>query len=85
MARDQGKRWKCDFCGEISLETDLLIATNPFDKDDDIIGCPHCKQVSGFDEMCDEPGCQETAGCGFPVDDPAFGGYRRTCHKHCNN
>lgn len=28
--------------------------------------------------MCDEPGCFDNAGCGFPTDD----GYRRTCYNH---
>lgn len=29
--------------------------------------------------ICDEPGCYNTASCGFPTSD---GGYRRTCHDH---
>lgn len=29
--------------------------------------------------ICDEPGCLEDAGCGWPTKD---GGYRRTCYKH---
>ena len=28
--------------------------------------------------MCDEPGCFDNAGCGFPTET----GYRRTCYNH---
>ena len=28
--------------------------------------------------MCDEPGCFDHAGCGFPTEN----GYRRTCYDH---
>ena len=35
------------------------------------------KSLVGF---CDEPGCFDTAGSGFPVE----GGYRWTCYKHWN-
>ena len=28
--------------------------------------------------MCDEPGCFDNAGCGFPTEN----GYRRTCYNH---
>ena len=81
MARDEDKRWQCDDCGAITLGAELLRAKNPFDETDTIIGCPNCKSVSGFIEICDEPGCTNEATCGFPVDD-AFGFYRRTCLEH---
>ena len=82
MARDEDKRWKCKSCGMITLEPALLRAPSPFDETDILTACPHCKWVNDFDEMCDEPGCTEEASCGFPVEDEAFGGYRRTCHQH---
>ena len=81
MAFDAMKRWSCKNCGEISLEPALLTAPNPFDPADTISGCPNCKSVEGFDEICDEPDCLQHAGCGFPAG-PEFGGYRRTCYKH---
>ena len=81
MARDKDKQWRCLECNEISLETDLLVAPNPFDETDNITGCPKCKGVDGFEEICDEPECKAEATCGFPVKE-GFGGYRRTCGKH---
>jgi len=72
------RKWKCVSCDNISLETELLRATNPFDKDETIEGCPICKCVFGFTEICDEPECTRDATCGFPVEN----GYRRTCYKH---
>lgn len=30
--------------------------------------------------ICDEPGCFDSASCGWPSEQ----GYRRTCHKHWN-
>jgi hypothetical protein len=40
--------------------------------------CPNCRCAECFDNMCDEPGCQLVAGCGWPSPD----GYRRTCYDH---
>ena len=72
------RKWKCCSCGGISVEADLLEGTNPFDETMKIIGCPICKDVVGFTEICDEPDCVRDASCGFPT--PA--GYRRTCGDH---
>ena len=80
MSDDDKKRWRCNECNEISLEVDLLLAPNPFNPDEDtIVGCPLCLAVDRFGEICDEPGCESGASCGFPTKD---GGYRRTCYKH---
>lgn len=79
--KDSGKRWQCRECGSISLEVELLRAPNPFDETTTILGCPMCKGVYEFDEICDEPGCEEVATCGFPAGEEK-GGYRRTCGKH---
>ena len=48
MAEDNKKQWRCNECNEISLETDLLVAQSPFDKNDDIVGCPLCLAVDGL-------------------------------------
>ena len=85
MASDQDKRWRCSSCGVISLESEFLSAPNPFNEEDTLIGCPNCFAINDVVEICDEPGCEIEASCGFPVDDPAFGGYRRTCYKHRNS
>lgn len=71
-------RWRCDECEEIFNETDLLTAPNPFNANETVAGCPACKSVNCFTNICDEPGCTRPASCGFPVP----GGYRRTCYDH---
>lgn len=76
---DPNLRWKCKECGWIGNGAELLSAPNPWDADLSIIGCPECKDTEGFDNICDEPGCDRYAGCGWkPQDAP----YRRTCSKH---
>lgn len=71
-------RWECKNCNHIVNDDELLAATNPFDADDVIYGCPNCKSIEGFHNICDEPGCRQHAGCGWPS--PT--GYRRTCYEH---
>jgi hypothetical protein len=73
------KRWRCNECSWLGHSSELLVAQNPFDTVDTITGCPNCKSVGDFEEICDEAGCTQGAGCGFPTPD---GGYRRTCFKH---
>ena len=72
------RKWKCCSCDGISIEADLLEAINPFDETMKITGCPICKDVVGFTEICDEPECIRDASCGFTTPD----GYRRTCGDH---
>ena len=71
-------RWRCKECNRIFVLDALLTAKSPF-SNDEIYGCPNCKSVECFEELCDEPGCLENAGCGWPTDDS---GYRRTCYAH---
>ena len=78
--RDVSKRWKCNDCDWIGDIGQLLKAPNPFAPGYGISGCPECKCVEDFTEVCDEPGCDKNAGCGFPTPD----GYRRTCYEHSN-
>lgn len=73
------KRWRCCDCSKVSIQGALLTAPNPFDPDDTVTGCPWCKSVAEFDELCDEPGCNQATSCGFPTEG---GGYRRTCSAH---
>jgi ssDNA-binding Zn-finger/Zn-ribbon topoisomerase 1 len=72
------KKWQCTECRVISIQSDLLEAKNPFDEEMVISGCPICKTVESFTEICDEPGCTRDASCGFPT----LTGYRRTCGDH---
>lgn len=66
---------ECDFQGTDEM---LLVASNPFDKDQEISGCPKCKSIETILVACDEPGCWKVASCGTPTED----GYRTTCGKH---
>lgn len=70
--------WRCLNCRLVSDDAALLRAPNPFDPTDMLTGCPECKSVEGFAQVCDEPGCGREATCGSPVD----GVYRRTCFVH---
>ena len=70
--------WGCKHCDWIGKNAGLLCAPNPFRPEDEILGCPKCKSVEDFFNVCDEPGCKEESSCGFPT--PS--GYRRTCGKH---
>jgi hypothetical protein len=83
MNEEKLKPWRCGHCGETFREDKFLRAQNPFssEENDIIVGCPSCKSIGEFSQLCDEPKCLEEATCGFPVK-IGFGGYRRTCGKH---
>jgi len=69
---------RCQLCEWLGAEDKLLIAHNPFDAVDLIYGCPSCKSIGHFTEICDEPLCRSEAHIGSPTED----GYRRTCYRH---
>lgn len=71
-------RYKCMECSNIHDETALLQAPNPFDATDTVCGCPSCKSVDSEVLVCDEPGCNKEASCGWQS--PT--GYRHTCYEH---
>ena len=66
---------KCTWHG---LQERLLIASNPFNKNEEIYGCPKCQSINSLALACDEPGCWQSVTCGTPTED----GYRNTCGKH---
>ena len=70
--------WRCEECREVMDENDFLKAKNPFDKTEEIYGCPNCKTIDSFVQICDVEGCNIEATCGTPTKD----GYRRTCGFH---
>ena len=72
-------KWKCSECSVIYTDDKLLIAPSPFEPDDNITGCPTCRSVNSFEQVCDEEGCDKLAGCGWPSYSRR---YRRTCAKH---
>lgn len=75
------RNWRCEFCMAVSVESKLLRGPNPFDAEDELIGCPSCKSVEGFIELCEIEGCLNGATCGGPGSD---GVYRRTCGDHAD-
>jgi hypothetical protein len=77
MRRGQVK-WRCPDCKTVTQDSKLLRAPNPFRPEDIITGCPGCRGVVEFDEMCDAEGCNNAASCGWPSEQ----GYRRTCYQH---
>jgi hypothetical protein len=72
------KKWSCDECGSITEESELLSAPNPFKPDEPVLGCPVCKEIGQFTEVCDFEGCQKEATAGTPTAD----GYVRRCWAH---
>jgi len=72
------ERWKCIHCDWIGGIDQMLVAEHPFDPDDEVRGCPDCKEVNPFARLCDEPGCTQRATCGTPTPE----GYRLACHEH---
>jgi len=71
-------KWRCPDCHWIGPTDDFLEGKNPFDETDTILGCPACKAIVNFDQVCDEDGCDALTSCGFPTPD----GYRNTCYRH---
>lgn len=71
-------RWRCEHCRKIVPDAEMLRAPHPFEPGDSVLGCPSCHAIDAFVDVCDEPGCDLDASCGWPSD----AGYRRTCHKH---
>jgi rubredoxin len=71
-------KWKCEECGQITPDSKLLRAPNPFTQLETLIGCPHCKAASRFFLACDVEGCCEAVTGGFP----SAAGYRLTCGAH---
>jgi hypothetical protein len=71
--------WRCDECDWRGNDDEMLRAPNPFDPEWSLTGCPECKQVNAFTNVCDEPGCRLDAGCGWK---PRGAAYRRTCGAH---
>lgn len=67
-------------CGWIGLDEELVESANPFIIGEILRACPRCGAMnSTIVVLCDEPGCNEEATCGWPVS-PSL--YRRTCGDH---
>lgn len=75
MTKQVCSDYKCNWHG---TSEEVLMAPNPFDPSDEILGCPKCKQVNTVQVACDEPDCWEPVTMGTPT--PT--GYRQTCGRH---
>ena len=71
-------KWLCDECGHRLTRAEMLEGVNPFDSEDTIVGCPECKLIDCFTQLCNIPHCTKIAGCGTPTKH----GYLRCCYKH---
>lgn len=67
--------YRCNWRG---TDAEVLHAPNPFDPEDEISGCPKCKEINSIYRACDEPGCWDRVSCGTTTPN----GYRQTCGKH---
>ena len=76
------KKVVCEECDWHGMSDELLTAPHPFDLEDVLTFCPHCKQVRCTLLACDEPGCWGEVTCGTPVIHGVSEGYRQTCSKH---
>lgn len=70
--------WVCTECGSVYMESEILVALNPFQLWEAIYGCPACRELNSFAECCDEEGCETPSAAGW--NSPS--GYRRTCNQH---
>lgn len=61
-------RIRCESCGHIFDTKELLVAKNPFSQDEEINGCPNCKECEPeFNLLCEAPGCSQIASCSAKV------------------
>lgn len=74
------KKWRCEDCGETCRDAEMLIAPNPFEPDDALVACPHCKEIGSLHAACYAEGCTKPASGGYP----GGHGYRYvwTCWDH---
>lgn len=71
--------WLCTQCLKRVAYTDILLAENPFDKDDNLTGCPHCRSVNPFVPACEHEDCANDTSCaGVGIGEK----YVYTCTKH---
>lgn len=71
-------KWICTECDWCGLDSALLKTVNSFNTNDNVVGCPHCKEVNTMLMACDEPDCWQQVSCGTSTPN----GYRQTCFKH---
>ena len=70
--------FECEECGWRGMESQVVVFADPERSGNSWNICPSCRAAEHFRNMCDEPGCRQQAGCGWPSEE----GYRRTCFQH---
>ena len=73
-------RWICTECEFTGALDEFDHVPDPKSTANGWTVCPRCRAADHVTDVCDEPGCDRRATCGFPVDDER--GYRRTCFEH---
>lgn len=58
------KRYKCGECDHLCDEP--LVAANPFDPSETIMGCPSCRSAESLIIACCIQGCRDVAAAGVP-------------------
>ena len=72
-------RWMCEECEWVGLHSDIDRVHDPKPGSDvEWSICPNCRAAERFINLCDEPGCNGKATCGWLSAE----GYRRTCGPH---
>lgn len=73
-----GEKYICRNCGEKIYEHQLLIGMHPFDKEEEVYGCPACKDINNVLTMCEYADCwsEATRGLFTPPD------YQKLCGEH---
>lgn len=56
----------------------VLRATHPFEPQEEVWGCPKCRDIGTLKSVCDAPHCTQFYTCGWPSPK----GYRQTCFEH---
>lgn len=72
-------RFKCEECGYICDEGEILVAPNPFNDRRNLMGCPKCKEVDCFIGVCSYAGCNRNIVGGIKTDEY---GYLTACSTH---
>lgn len=72
-------RWVCTECEYIGALSTFDTVRDPKDENNWWTICPNCRAADQITDVCDEPGCERRATCGWPGKN---GGYRRTCFDH---
>jgi hypothetical protein len=71
-------RWICTECRFIGPFNSFDTINDPKVAGNTWTICPRCRAAERVTDVCDTPGCDNEASCGWPSDE----GYRRTCWEH---